>query len=123
MKRTTFLLSFFCILFISCNNSNNKGSLVGKWKIIEMNVPGLDEEERKQVVDDGWGIEFKKDGTCIMTGDDGGDKGTYTYDKDSKKVTVKSAEKDGGEHIYPVSWKGNNLVLGAAGGEMVLKKQ
>jgi hypothetical protein len=121
LKKLLVLLPALFIILVSCSNSNKK-FIVGKWKMTEMNLLGMDEDEKKEAVED-LGIEFRSDRTCTLRGDDDIEEGTYTYDKGSDKVTIKSAEPDGGEHIYSVSWKGDDLVLSIKDGSLVFKRE
>jgi hypothetical protein len=126
MKKLFFLLPVFFIAFLSCNNKKDNGgsdgpgieetskSIIGKWKVIEMNMEGMDEEEKEDAEKNAT-IEFRKDGSYTSKDSDGTEDGDYDYDKEKSTITMEDVE-------FKISWRGKNMVMKGPGGNVVLSR-
>lgn len=126
MKKLLFLLPVLFVAFISCNNKKDPGgpgekeeetnkSVVGKWKVVEMNMGDMDNEEKEDAERNAT-VEFRKDGSYTSKDSDGTEDGDYKYDEESSTITM----DDGIE--FKISWRGKNLVMKRDGGSVVLSR-
>lgn len=101
-----FMLLTLLFLISSCNN-NSKVSLVGKWRPVELNIKGMSDDEKKDILATAT-IEFTRDGKMITTSSKKTDQGTYTYDEKNKLLFTHPLE--GREEKQEVRWLEKNRI-------------
>ena len=99
MKNSKFLVLLFIavgVVFTGCKKDNTEvsGNIVAKWGIKKTVATTYTGSEKGLSVtdtnfkDNDW-IEFKADGTVTFSDNGDTDQGTYTYNSDTKKITLK----------------------------------
>ena len=102
MKKIKYLTLLFLAVsvgFTSCKKDDDEVSIVGKWgttKSVNINytgtIKGSTETETTFTAEDY--IEFKSDGTTILSEDGDTDAGTYTFNNDTQKLSIKFTGDD-----------------------------
>ena len=95
----------------SCKNSNNKHSVVGKWKPTEVNLKEMKDDE-KQKLKENLTLEFREGGKFTLTNKDQKVEGTYTIDEKNSKIvlTNDSASSDRNQE-FTLGWEDRKMLL------------
>ena len=83
-----FRLIFILLVFVSVTGCDNNTSIVGKWVPIDMEMPNVAEETKRNMLSQ-VALEFKDNNSYISTAQDGSKRiGTYNYDGNAKIITL-----------------------------------
>ncbi|MFL5809511.1 MAG: lipocalin family protein [Flavisolibacter sp.] len=83
---------FFLFIFTSLTGCDSKKSIVGKWVPIDMEMPNVAEETKRNMLSQ-VSLEFKENNSYVSTAQDGHKRiGTYNYDGDAKTITLHPKE-------------------------------
>ncbi len=94
-------------------------SIVGKWKPVEANMKDMDEEEKKEFLNDA-SIEFTAAGKYIALSKEDNETGTYSYDENTKMLTTTSP--DGTAEKIKATISNDKLTVYNEDGTMVFKR-
>ncbi len=94
-------------------------SIVGKWKPVEANMKDMDEEEKKEFLNDA-SIEFTAAGKYIALSKEDNETGTYSYDENTKMLTTTSP--DGTAEKIKAVISNDKLTVYNEDGTMVFKR-
>ncbi len=124
MKKIFLILLAGIISFTSCKNSDKKETtLAGKWKIVEMNISDMDEEEKNEIMNKAL-LEFSADGKYIATRSASDIiNGSYVYNEKEKTLSVSNNEDDGKAQLFTISWENGLLLMTNEEGTVKLKRQ
>ena len=126
MKKIFTILFVSSLAIFSCKTKDTKeNNLVGKWKPTELNLSGISEDERKEMLEH-LTLEFTKDGKFTMTKKDSKQEGTYKYDKSSNKLVVTNNDspenKYGRTQEFTIGWEGPKLIMTNSQGTVKLRR-
>ena len=105
------LLPVLCFLLLACTNKKqtDKEKLIGTWRPVALSASGMDEEEKKDILEKA-SIEFTTEGRYFSRFEGDDENGTWTYDEKTKKLSTNPSESGNNEH-FTVEWKADTLVL------------
>src|SRR5215212_7157457 len=97
------LLFYILFFFSACSH---KPAIVGTWKPVEMEMPGVPENEKREMLSSAE-LQFNEDNTYISIGADGIRRtGKYEFDE-KNKILIMNAGLKPGERSQLVSIKKN----------------
>ncbi len=97
-------------------------SLVGRWKPVEMNLPGITEEEKKDMKENII-LEFTREGNYTGYNKENKQEGTYSYDANTKKLSVENKANSMDKEVFTIGWEDGLLMMTNEEGTVKLKKQ
>lgn len=97
-------------------------SLVGRWKPVDMNLKGIQEEEKKEMTANII-LEFTQDGKYIGRNKDSKQEGTYSWDPVTKKLAVTNNAISKDTELFTVGWEDDLLLMTNDEGTVKLKRQ
>ena len=116
MKKVLFILSV-CLITVTACNKATKHSVVGKWKPVEMNLPEMSDETKKEMLQSTV-IEFTSDGKYSHAMKGYKDEGTYIYNATDSTLVATSKDDD---EKFKISWDGDMMVMTNGDGVVKLK--
>lgn len=97
-------------------------SIAGKWKPVEMNIGDMNEEQKKEALNNTL-IEFSEDGKYTTTTTEKKDNGTYTYNANDKTLVVNPATEEGRVQRFTIGWDKDDMLMTNEEGSVKLKRQ
>jgi len=97
-------------------------SVIGRWKPVEMNLKGMDEQEKKDLMA-GLTLEFDKDGRFFAHNNENKQEGTYSYDPATQKMTVVNTSRGNDTEHFTISWEKGLLLMTNEEGTVTLERQ
>jgi hypothetical protein len=95
-------------------------TVVGKWKPVEANIKGMDESEKKDLLENST-IEFTPSGSYLATENNKVETGTYAYDPVSNNLTVTEGRNNDRVRTFKISWENETLVMTSTDDEGAVK--
>jgi hypothetical protein len=113
------LVFFLFIMLAGCSESP---TIVGKWKPVEMEMPGVPEQTKKEMLSKS-ALEFRNDSQYVSIGPDGKQKqGTYAFDEKNQTV-IMNAGMNPGDSLQVALLGDNKMTLVAQGYKIFFEKQ
>ena len=97
-------------------------SITGTWRPVSMNLRDMEEEEKKEMIDN-IRVEFTTDGKFFGYNKDKKQEGTYTYNKKDKLHTFNNAERCDNPEKFTIGWEGELMLMINEEGTVKLKKE
>ena len=128
MRKTLFILLVALFSLVSCKNKTGNNSVVGKWKPTEVNIKDINDEEKKNIIENTT-IELTHNGKFIKVIKNDkmtmpyNETGTYTYNEKEHTITVTNSDSPDKSEKYTIKWEDSKMVITGEEGTMKLKRE